>query len=239
MSYPPSWGSYSKGCPSVTFVDPPSFDGYNFSLQSDELSCSCDLRISGVLLTRTVLRPPPFLPHEGGVYSVARVNLTSPGHPHRGALLCTFRFGKKTGIVRPSHCPEGVVLEQSYRFRRRWCSDCCHQDTARMFVDHQVNTWTWKTMLLGIGHKKPWNFTTKERNGKFHDTLSQVFVFCNLFFLSFRIALPSLPNSSFQEICEGKHDFFEGQVCMIPQRLVQNNAVWTALWGWIWYHFCS
>ena len=121
MSYPPSdsWGSYSKGCWSVTFVDPSSFDGIISHFNRMNCRSSCDLGISGVLLMRTVLRPPPFLPHEGGVYSVARVNLTSPGHPHRGALLCTFRFGKRTGTVRLSHCPEGVVLEQSYRFRRR------------------------------------------------------------------------------------------------------------------------
>ena len=131
------------------------FRWYNFSLQSDGIAgAHVTWASQGFYLCAQSLRPPPFLPHEGGVYSVARVNLTSPGHPHRGALLCTFRFGKRTGTVRLSHCPEGVVLEQSYRFRRRWCSDCCHQDTARMFVDHQVNTWTWKTMLLGIGPQK-------------------------------------------------------------------------------------
>lgn len=53
MSYPPSdsWGSYSKGCPSVNFCWSPMFRWYNFSLHSDELSKSCDLGISGVLLT--------------------------------------------------------------------------------------------------------------------------------------------------------------------------------------------
>lgn len=81
--------------------------------------------------------------------------------------------------------------------------------------NHAARNWPQKA--LELHHKR------KKLQVSWH-TFAGV-CFSQLVFLLFRIALPSLPNSSFQEICEGKHDFFEGQVCTIPNGSVRLNLV--------------
>ena len=158
-----------------------------------------------------------------GVYSVARVNLTSPRHPHRAALLCSFRFGKKQGL---SDCP--TVL-------RVWYSS-----NHIVFVEGDVVIvvirilpgclwiikWTRghekieKPCYSELATKSLGTSPQKKETASFM-TCFRSFFFATCF-LSFRIT--KFAKFPIPRNLRRKHNFFEGQVCTIPQRLVQNNT---------------
>ncbi len=97
-------------------------------------TCRSDCIISN-WSARACLVPRPKLPTTTGPFTGWIVLLNMSYISRTSSPWCPFGFvplRKKKGL---SHCPEGVELEQSYRFRWSWCSDCCRQDTARMFPD--------------------------------------------------------------------------------------------------------